>query len=111
MRKKNFNFDDCQEVRAGRRWRRDEDLKLIRQVQARPQNLRYCFMIVADELGRTEGAVAGRWYSKVSKDETNLCFFTASSKHVAKNRKNGEGVTSNANIWVKLVNIIRNLGN
>jgi len=108
-RKRNFNYDECQEVRCGKRWSRAEDLRLIRQVQSRPQNLHYCFTIVADELGRTESAVSGRWYSKVSKDPANLCFFTASSKHVSKNRKNGEGEKSNPSIWVKLVNIIRNL--
>lgn len=104
-----FNFDEAQEVRYGKRWSRQEDLKLIRMVQSRPQNLHYCFMLIADELGRTESAVSGRWYAKVSRDPANLCFFTASSKHVSKNRKNGEGRPSNASIWSKLLSIIRGI--
>ena len=98
-----------QEVRYNKRWTRAEDLRLIKQVQTFPQNLHKCFMIVADELGRTESGVAGRWYGKVSQDPVNMCFFTASPKHVSKNRKNGMGKESNRNMWRRLLNIIRNL--
>jgi hypothetical protein len=40
--------------------------------------------MVAEQTGRTEGAVANRWYTKVSKTPGNVCFFTASPKHVSK---------------------------
>lgn len=98
-----------QEIRHGKRWSRAEDLRLIRQVQARPQNMHYCFTIVAEELGRTESGVAGRWYTVVSKDPANKCFFTASPRHVAMNRKNGEGVESNSSIWRRLINALSGL--
>ena len=97
-----------EEVHRGKKWTREEDLRLLKQVQAFPQNLHKCFVIVAEELGRTESGVAGRWYNKVSKDTNNAtCFFTASPKHVARNRKNGDGSTSNQSIWRRLLNIIR----
>jgi len=97
------------EVRFNKKWTRSEDLLLLRQVQLRPQNLHKCFVIVAEELGRTESAVSGRWYQHVSRDPANLCFFTASSKHVSKNRKNAEGDPCSTSIWKKLLNIIRNI--
>lgn len=108
MRKVNLSSEGL-EVRHGKRWTRQEDLRLIRQIQARPQNLHQCFLIIAEELGRTESGVAGRWYTTVSKDPANMCFFTASPKHVSKNRKNGMGEESSYSIWRRLLNIIRNI--
>ena len=98
-----------QENRFNKRWTLAEDERLARQVKAFPQNLHKCFLMVAEELGRTESAVAGRWYQYVSKNPANVCFFTASPKHVSKNRKNGEGVETNNSIWRRLMNIIRGL--
>ena len=98
-----------QENRFNKRWTTAEDERLARQVKAFPQNLHKCFLMVAEELGRTESAVAGRWYQHVSKDPSSVCFFTASPRHVSKNRKNGEGVETNTSIWRRLMNIIRGL--
>lgn len=98
-----------QENRFNKRWTIAEDERLARQVKAFPQNLHKCFLMVAEELGRTESAVAGRWYQHVSKDPANVCFFTASPRHVSKNRKNGEGVETNTSIWRRLLNVIRGL--
>ncbi len=92
-----------------KRWTRREEARLANQVRVFPQNLHKCFMIVAEELERTPQAVAAHWYTKVSKDPQNTCFFTASPKHVSKNRKNGKGVQSSASIWRRLMNVIRNL--
>jgi hypothetical protein len=92
-----------------RRWTRQEDDRLLRQVRTFPQNLHRCFVIVAEETGRTEGAVANHWYTVVSKKPEALCFFTASPRHVSKNRKNGMGTTSNGNIWRRLLAVIRGL--
>ena len=98
-----------QENRFNKRWTLAEDERLARQVKAFPQNLHKCFLMVAEELGRTESAVAGRWYQHVSKNPANVCFFTAYPKQVSKNRKNGEGVETNNSIWRRLMNIIRSL--
>lgn len=97
------------EIRFNKRWTRSEDLRLARQVQAFPQNLHKCFLMVAEELGRTESGVAGRWYQHVSRDPQNLCFFTASPKHVSKNRKNGMGEEINNSIWRKLVSFLKSI--
>ena len=94
------------EVRHMKRWSRSEDLRLVRQVQAFPQNMHKCFMIVGEEIGRSEKAVAAHWYTVLSKKPDALCFFTASAKHVSKNRKNGMGQESNGSIWRRLVAII-----
>ena len=94
---------------ASKRWSAEEDARLLRQVRAFPQNLHKCFLIVSEELGRTEGAVANHWYTQLSKKPEALCFFTASPKHVSKNRKNGMGVESNGSIWRRLMSVIRNI--
>lgn len=92
--------------RTLRRWEPSEDQKLLDQVRVFPQNLHRCFMIVAEETGRTTSAVSGRWYTKVSKRPEALCFFTASLRHVSKNRKNGMGVATSESIWRKFMRII-----
>lgn len=95
--------------RTNRKWTEEEDNLLLRQVRAFPQNLNKCFLMVAQNIDRTPGAVANHWYTVVSKRPDSTCFFTASSKHVSRNRKNGKGVESNNNIWHRLLNVIRNL--
>ena len=93
-----------------RKWTEEEDKRLLRQVRAFPQNLTRCFMIVAEELDRTPGSVANHWYTVVSKDPKNMCFFTASPKHVSKNRKNGMGEESNLSIWKRFMRILKSIG-
>ena len=92
-----------------RRWTLEEEQRLTRQVRAFPQNLAKCFLIVSEEIDRTPSAIANHWYTVTSKKPENMCFFTASEKHVSKNRKNGMGVSSTHSIWKKLLNAIRNL--
>jgi hypothetical protein len=95
--------------RECRKWTPEEDARLLRQVRSFPQNLSKCFLIVSEELGRTQLAVANHWYTQLSKKPESLCFFTASPKHVSKNRKNGMGVESNGNIWRRLMAVIRSI--
>jgi len=92
-----------------RRWTSEEDDRLLRQVRAFPQNLHKCFIIVSEEIGRTDKAVAAHWYQHLSKKPDAMCFFTASPRHVSKNRKNGMGVESNGNIWRRLMAVIRSI--
>lgn len=93
-----------------RRWTPEEDEKLLNQVRVFPQNLKRCFILVAEDIDRSPSAVAAHWYSKLSKGYNNgLCFFTASSRHVSPNRKNGEGVSIRPTIWRRLLNAIRGL--
>lgn len=96
-------------TRERKRWTRQEDNRLLRQLRAFPQNQSKCFAIIAEEIGRTKPAVAAHWYQKLSKDPDVLVYFTASSKHISKNRKNGMGVESNSNIWRRLMAVIRNI--
>lgn len=97
--KKNYN----------KRWTTAEDSRLLRHVKARPQNLHHCFLMVAEEIGRTDAAVAAHWYSVLSKKPEALCFFTASPQHVSRNRKNGMGVESNGSVWRRLLSVLKNL--
>lgn len=102
-----MSTDKQKEIRYNRRWTKAEDLKLARQVQSFPQNLHKCFVIVAEELGRTESGVAGRWYGHVSQDPAYMCFFTASPKHVSKNRKNGMGESTSPSFWDSLMSVFK----
>lgn len=89
------------------RWSEDENQRLLRQVKAFPQNLHKCFLIVGEEIGRTDKAVAAHWYSSLSKREDAMCFFTASPRHVSKNRKNGMGVETSSGFWRSLMSVFR----
>lgn len=95
--------------RTSRKWTEEEASILLSQVKRQPQNLRRCFLAVSERTGRTQQAVSNRWYTVVSKKPDSVCFFTASPKHVSRNRKNGVGVESNRNIWQRLMSVIRNL--
>lgn len=95
--------------RTNRKWTEEEDQRLLQQVRTFPQNLSKCFLIVAEVTGRTPGAVANHWYTVVSKKPNSTCFFTASSKHISRNRKNGKGVEITRTIWQRLMAIIRNI--
>lgn len=92
-----------------KRWTKEEDERLLQQVRVYPQNLSKCFLIVGEVLGRSPSAVSSRWYTVLSKRPDVMCFFTASSKHICKNRKNGVGVENTRSIWRRLLNIIKNL--
>ena len=101
-------------ARSNQKWSEEEDAVLLRYIKANPQNLSKCFMMVSEHLTdagspRTPTGVQAHWYTVLSKRENALCFFTASAKHVSKNRKNGKGVESNNSIWRRLLNIIRGL--
>lgn len=95
--------------RQVRKWTEEEDNLLLNQVKTSPQNLSRCFIAVARNVDRTPSAVANHWYTVVSKKPDTTCFFTASSKHLSRNRKNGAGVEINRSIWQRFMQIIRNL--
>lgn len=101
-------------ARTNSKWSQEEDDVLLRYVRQYPHNLHKCFMMVSEHLSddghpRTPTGVQAHWYSVLSKKPEALCFFTASSQHVSKNRKNGTGVPSTQSIWRRLLNIIRGL--
>lgn len=95
--------------RTYRKWTEEEDERILQQVRTFPQNLSKCFLIVSETIDRSPKAIQARWYNVVSKRPDAICFFTASPKHVSRNRKNGKGVESNRSIWQRLMSIIRNL--
>ena len=100
--------------RTSNKWSAEEDAVLLRYVKNYPHNLHKSFMMVSEHLSdagtpRTPTAVKAHWYSVLSKKPEALCFFTASAKHVSKNRKNGMGVESTPSIWRRLLNVIRGL--
>ena len=95
--------------RQVRKWTASEDEILLQKVKEHPQNLTRCFLSVAQNIDRSPNAVANHWYQVVSKRPDTVCFFTASSRHFSRNRKNGDGVQINRSIWQRFMQIIRNL--
>jgi hypothetical protein len=49
------------------RWTAEEDATLMRYVEARPHTLHFCFMSVAEQLGRPVGGVEQRYYFLMKK--------------------------------------------
>ena len=94
---------------TNKKWTASENEILLQSVKQSPQNLSRCFLSVAQNIDRSPSAVANHWYTVVSKRPDTTCFFTASSKHLSKNRKNGAGVEINKSIWQRFMQIIRNL--
>ena len=106
-------MEQNEEVRHCKKWTREEDERLIRQLRAYPHNLHKCFLLVSEELGRSEKAIAAHWYQKLSKSDRlqkEPVLFTASARAVSKNRKNGMGQESNPGIWRRLLTVLRSLG-
>lgn len=104
------------EQRKARKWTSQENAVLLRYIKADPRNLHKCFTLVSEHLTdagmpRTVAGVASHWYTVLSKreDPEALCFFTASSKHISKNRKNGAGIENTPTIWRRLCMALRSL--
>lgn len=89
-----------------KRWTPAEEDQLINAVRLHPNNLAKCFISVASDINRTPSAVAGHWYTKASKRKDVLCFFTASSSHLSRNRKNGAGESIKESMWKRFLKII-----
>lgn len=91
---------------TNKRWSEAEDSRLLRQVKAFPQNLNKCFLVVAEELDRTPSAVAGHWYTVLSKKPEAVAFFTVSAHHKCMNRKNGKGEPSSPSVFRRILRIL-----
>lgn len=102
--------ENNQEERQSRRkWTAEEDHLLLRTIEAYPQNLAKCFLLVSEQIDRSNKAVAAHWYQKLSKNPDVWLYATISSKHIARNRKNGIGVESNMSIWRRVLRIIKQM--
>lgn len=94
-------------TKARKKWTEREDKILLEEIRKSPYNLRTCFMVAAKKTGRTVGATANHWYTVLSKREGVIELGTISSKHFAKNRKNGRGVDITPSIWRRFLILIK----
>lgn len=99
---------------APRKWTKEEDDILLRYVMAGVGNLNFCFIAVAEQIGRTPCAVSAHWYSVLSKREDVWAFFNASSKCILRNRKNGNvenkmGMPITQGFWKRLLSMVEKL--
>lgn len=92
---------------CSRQWTPEEDAILSRYIDSSVTNLKACFLAVAEHTGRTPAAVANHWYRVLSKREMH--FATISKSHIAKNRKNSEGVPVALSLWQRFLRLIENL--
>lgn len=95
--------------KTARRWSENEEKRLIQQVMTYPQNLNACFIVVSEVIGRTPTAVAAHWYAVTSKRSDVKAFVTASSHHLAVNRKNGKGIETPVSIWRRILRVIKDI--
>lgn len=107
-RRRSSVVNESLEQRHCRKWSQQEDAVLARYVRAYPHRLHYCFLCVAEEIHRTPTAVQAHWYAVLSK-KAETFFFTASPRHISKNRKNGAGEESNNTVWRRLMAAIRSI--
>lgn len=92
--------------RTIRKWTAEEESRLFAQVKAFPQNLKRCFMLVAEDIDRTPAAVATHWYTVTSKKPQYVGFVTVSGKHKSVNRKNGMGERSTEGIFRRVLRLL-----
>lgn len=96
-----------EEVKTWKRWSAREDKILLEEIRKSPYNLKACFMEVSKKTGRSLGATASHWYTVVSKRSGVMELGTISSKHFAKNRKNGRGVDITTSIWRRFLLLVK----
>ena len=62
-----------------KRWTKEEDEILVQAIKAKPHNKAEVFRSLTGKLGRTESAIAYRWYYYLSNPESKYyvgCMFT-----------------------------------
>jgi len=89
-----------------RKWTAEEESKLFAQIKAFPQNLSKCFLLVAEDIGRSPSAVQAHWYTVTSKKPQYVGFVTVSGKHKSVNRKNGMGERSTEGIFKRILRLL-----
>lgn len=94
-------------TKTRKKWTEREDRILLEEIRKSPYNLKACFIAAAKKTGRTVGATNNRWYTVLSKREGVMELGTISSKHFARNRKNGRGVDITPNIWRRFLLLIK----
>lgn len=96
-----------------KRWTKEEDKKLLKQVSVYPHNLKLSFMIVAEELNRTPAGVAAHWYNILSKKDDVIPYGLVSSKKIMFNRKSSKNNAFIANnthsMWRKILDTLQNV--
>lgn len=87
-------------------WTLQEEERMLANIESSITNLSKAFEKTSKEINRTPSAVAGHWYSHVSRDTNHVLFLTVSGKHVAINRKNGKGNPSKLSVFQRILAIL-----
>lgn len=87
----------------------EEDNTILRYIKAHPQNLKFCFMTVAEQIGRSSESVRKHWYNKLSRQHDVKAYILASESSVIVNRKCSPGVDSTPSVWKKIIAIINRI--
>lgn len=95
----------------GIKWSKEDNEVLLRYLDARGvSNMRAVFLAVAEQLGRSEGAVAAHWYGHLSKQPEVRKYARLSPHDILWNRKNGKGKTCAPSVWFRIMSFLKGLG-
>ena len=90
-----------------RRYTKEEDLVILREVKKSPHNLQAAFLKAVPKISRTPESISLRWYRTLSKRK-EVCIATLSPKAAVKNRKNAKrpSVKAKQSKFKQILNII-----
>lgn len=93
-----------------KRWTDQEDQILLDtlRVYGHKGNA-YCFIAVAETIGRSKSAVQAHWYTVLSKRKDVWIGSYITETFVTKNRKNGAGVAPAKGMWKRILKTLKTL--
>lgn len=98
-----------------KKWTKEEDDRLIKAVSENSGNIQQVFRMLAEELGRTRGAVEIRWYGVLNnpnhpKYRGTACFITISRKKRLINNKiessKRVSIPHRVSLWNRILKLI-----
>ena len=93
-----------------KRWTDAEDKVLLDTLRVYGhKGNHYCFMIVAEQTGRSIGGVQAHWYTVLSRKDDVWIGSYITENNITKNRKNGVGVQAPSGMWSRVLRMIKKL--
>jgi len=93
-----------------KRWTDAEDKVLLDTLRVYGhKGNHHCFMLVAEQIGRSVSGVQAHWYTVLSKKDDVWIGSYITENYATKNRKNGAGVKASNGMWERILKILKTL--